>query len=93
MRELDFNTRKKLDNVLEKVKEPQSELSLTELGLVKKFTFSEQEKTIIVYLDMGESSCKCPVTGMANSIVRGGIEKDLENELLSQFPDFLIKFA
>jgi len=94
MKELDSATRSKLDGVLERVKEPQSELSLAELGLVRKFTLSEAGKTIVVYLDMGEgrNRYECPACSLATGLVREGVERALREELAREFPGFEVHF-
>jgi len=92
MRELDSGTRAKLDAVLARVKEPQSELSLAELGLVKRFTFSKEEKTIVVYLDVGEDPYACPACSVGSGLVREGIERSLREELEREFPGFELLF-
>jgi hypothetical protein len=44
--ELDHATAAKFDKVLDSVKEPQSELSIGELGLVKKFSYHAAKRRL-----------------------------------------------
>ena len=93
MKELDAATRGKLDTVLSRVREPQSELSLAELGLVKKFTYSAAERTIVVRLEVGEDPYACPACAVGTGLVRQGIERALRAELEREFPGFSVEFA
>ena len=94
--ELDVATRHKLDDVLQRVKEPQSELSLAELGLVSKFTFSAESKTIQVHFDLGNPGMNCrvctDVNTVVNGIVRDGLERSIADELAKEFPGFAVEF-
>jgi metal-sulfur cluster biosynthetic enzyme len=91
--EVDVATRHKFDDVLARVKEPQSELSMTELGLVSKLTYSEKDKTILVYLDMGSDPHDCPACWAVDDQVRKGVERRLTEELENEFPGFTVEFA
>jgi hypothetical protein len=94
--EIDVATRHRFDDVLQRVKEPQSGLSLSEIGLVSKFTYSAAEKTILVYFDFGRPTFVCPtcteVNGVVNGIVRESLERLLREELQKEFPGFSIEF-
>jgi hypothetical protein len=94
--EIDSATRYKFDEVLKRVKEPQSGLSVSEIGLVSRFTYSAAEKTIIVHFDFGKPNFVCPtcteVNGVVNGIVRESLERLLREELVKEFPGFAVEF-
>lgn len=90
--ELDAGTRGKLDAVLAKVKEPLSELSLQELGLVAKFTYSAKEKTIVAVLNVDAARFECPACSAMYGEVIQGIKRNLTEELTKEFPGFTILF-
>ncbi|MBL8965745.1 MAG: hypothetical protein JNG85_01980 [Spirochaetaceae bacterium] len=90
--ELDSANRSKLDAVLARVKEPLSELTLQELGLVSKFTYSAKEKTIVAALNVDAARFECPACSAMYGEVIQGIERNLREELLKEFPGFTILF-
>lgn len=91
--ELDASVKAKFDAVLAEVKEPQSELSLSELGIVKKFSYHAPEKTIVVHMNFGTPSYECPACYAVNEFVISGIERDLKASLENQFPGWTIRFV
>jgi len=91
--ELDASVRKKFDSVIARVKEPQSELNLAELGIIKKFSYHEPEKTIMVHLNFGTPAHECPACFAVNEFVINTIERDLKEALETEFPGWTIKFA
>ena len=93
MMELDTSIKAKFDAVLASVKEPQSELSLAELGIVKKFSYHAPEETIVAHLNFKTPSYECPACFAANEFVINGIERNLRTALEMQFPGWKIRFA
>jgi hypothetical protein len=91
--ELDHATTAKFDAVLARVKEPQSELSLGELGLVKKFSYHEPEKTIVVHLDFGPQIMDCPACTAVDGLILTTIQRDLRAALEEEFPGWAIQFS
>jgi len=93
MKELSVETRKKFDRVLSGVIESQSELSIGELGLVKKFSYHEPEKTIVVHLDVKKQDYQCPACFAVDQFVIDGLEHDIRAALEKEFPLWTIEFA
>ncbi|MCX7024830.1 MAG: hypothetical protein NT080_09445 [Spirochaetes bacterium] len=91
--DVDSAARAKFDAVLERVKEPQSELSLSELGFVSKFTYSAKERVIVVHLDIATPRFECPACYAINGVVKQGIERMLREELEKEFPGFSVEYA
>ncbi|MDQ7797028.1 MAG: hypothetical protein RDU47_09645, partial [Spirochaetia bacterium] len=50
---MDPEMRKKIDETFAKVREPQSDVPIVDLGLVEKVTYSDKEKTLLVRLAIG----------------------------------------
>jgi metal-sulfur cluster biosynthetic enzyme len=90
--ELDHATAAKFDKVLDSVKEPQSELSIGELGLVKKFSYHAAEKTIAVHLDFEPQGMECPACSAVNGFILSTIQRDLTTALEEEFPGWTIVF-
>jgi metal-sulfur cluster biosynthetic enzyme len=93
MKELSIETRDKFDRVLSGVIEPQSELSIGELGLVKKFSYHENEKTIVVNLDVKKQDYQCPACFAVDQFVIDRLERDIRASLEKEFPNWTITFA
>ena len=91
--ELDPATRAQFDAVLERVKEPVTELTLAELNLVTKITYSAKEKILIVHLAGASPRHECPACSAMNGEILIGIERLLTEELEKEFPGFTVKFA
>ncbi|HCM25292.1 MAG: hypothetical protein A2Z99_04930 [Treponema sp. GWB1_62_6] len=91
MKELDLSVRQKFDSVLDRLKEPQSELSFAELGLVKKISYHEPEKTIVAYLDVLTPRLECMACSAVNGFVLGTLERDLKVALEAEFPGWIVK--
>jgi len=91
--ELDAAVRAKFDSILTRVKEPQSELSIGELGIVQKFTYHANEKTIIVHLNFRTSAYECPACFAVNEFAISRIERDIKEAMETDFPSWTIQFA
>jgi len=91
MKELDLAVRDKFDAVLEKLKEPQSELSFAELGLVKKISYHEKERTIVAHMDILSPRLECMACAAVNGFVSERLERDLKAALQAEFPGWTIE--
>ncbi len=92
--ELDLSVSKKFDAILSSVKEHQSELSLAELGLVKKLTYYAADKTIVAYMNYAAAgSAECPACSLVNDMMKDSIDRDLKTAILVEFPGWTVKFA
>jgi hypothetical protein len=81
----------KIDSVLDRIKEPQSGLSLSQIGFVEKIRCNSEGKKLIVFTNrLGHSKACCIALNM---IVLGHIEKTLVEELKKEFPNHSIEFA
>ncbi|MFA6506668.1 MAG: hypothetical protein WCT14_11240 [Treponemataceae bacterium] len=88
--ELDISVKEKFDAVLARVKDGQSELSLAELGLVKKITYHAPEKTIVAVLDVPSPRLECMACVAVNGFVIQNIERDLKAALETEFPGWTV---
>jgi hypothetical protein len=83
----------KLETVMDRVIDPQSELPLCQLELVQKFSYREEQNTLTVYLDFSgfrSGSIACAGIGID---VKTRIEACLVRELKREFPSLWIKLA
>jgi metal-sulfur cluster biosynthetic enzyme len=92
--DLPMDVRDKFDAALDEVKEPQSELSLAELGLVKKLSYHKAEAAIVVHMNFAtHDPATCPACFITTDMMKDSIERDLKASLLEKFPGFRIEFA
>lgn len=78
--------KKKIDAALEAVKEPETFRSVSELNLVKKVTYSESQKKLVVQTDIREPRSTCMVCSIVNETLRQSIMRDLKDEFNKSFP-------
>jgi len=82
---------KKIESVLDKVKEPESLLSVAQLGLVEKISYSTKNKKLYVFLNSINPTHGC-CTIMA-SLLLSTILKNLTEEFQKEFPDLSIEIV
>lgn len=83
----------KIDTILETVKEPETDLSMTDLQLVKKISWSEKEKRFLITMDIAQPRSTCLVCGVVTEQIRAGIERRLEEAFIQAFPGNTVEFA
>jgi len=83
----------KLEAVMARVIDPQSELPLCQLELVKKFCYREKQNTLTAYLDFSGFRSGCLACAAINADVKAKIEARLVRELRREFPSLWIKLA
>ncbi len=90
-RSMDKEMIKKIDSVLDRVKEPESNLSVGQLGLVKKFRYNETKRTLYVYADTYATHKPCCF--LITKLIEIKLMSELENELKKEFPNLAIRFV
>jgi len=84
---------KKIDALLERVKDPESGLSISRLGLVKRIRYSEGEKKLFVFTDFYPHLPKCITCAAIAKMIVSTIIRDLTVELQCEFPDLTVEFV
>jgi metal-sulfur cluster biosynthetic enzyme len=84
---------KRIDKVLDTVKEPQSLLSLSELNLIEKVHYSETEKKLICIMAIGSPRFQCPACSAINGVVKQGLVRSLEEAFAKEFPGWGIEVS
>lgn len=87
---MDPEVKKKIDAALGRIKEPQSELPITDLGLVRNIRYSEKEMALEISLAVGYPSGHCPACAAINSVVEKTIERLVKEEFGREFPGYRI---
>ncbi len=87
---MDPEMQKKIDETLARIKEPQSDLPIVDLGLVEKVTYSAKEKTLLVSLAIGTPRWQCPACSAINGVVKEGIVRRAREAFEAAFPELKI---
>lgn len=87
---MDPKMKKKIDETLAQIKEPQSDVPIVDLGLVQKLTYSEKEKTLLLRLAIGYPPGQCPACLAINEVVKNGIVRRAREAFEKTFPELKI---
>ncbi len=83
--------KKKLQSVIERVKDPETNVAISELGLVERFRYYPEQKKLSVFLNPVRPGKVC--CSIISSLLLSSTLKDLMNELQKEFPDFYLEQA
>lgn len=82
----------KFEAILKRVKEPETELSVSELNLVKRISFSETEKKFLIVMNIAAPrNFPCLTCGVVTEQIRNTIERRLREEFLKEFPGYAVE--
>ena len=89
---MDLEMTRKLETVLDKVEEPESLLSIAQLGLVEKISYSAENKKLRVFLnDINGNPHGCCT--IISSLLLSTTLQNLTEELQNEFPDLSIEIV
>ncbi|TXT42701.1 MAG: hypothetical protein FD137_2057 [Spirochaetes bacterium] len=88
---MDPEIKRRIDAALSRVKEPQSELPIVDLGLIHNINVNEIEKRIRLVLGIGTWRFQCPACSAINGVLKESITRRLREEFQAEFPDFAIE--
>ena len=83
---------KKIDAILERVKEPESNLSIAQLGLVERVRYIEESKKFYVFTNTIKSNHHYCCTIIQGLLVSSTLDR-LTEEFQKEFPDLSIEFV
>ena len=82
----------RIDNVLKKITEPQSLLSLFDINYVTKVSYSEEQKRMLVYTrDAVPHGKRCMCSGVIMAVVREGLDRRVLEGLQDEFSDLRVE--
>ena len=82
---------RKIDSVLDRVQDAESQLSIAELGLIQKLRYSDAKKKLLVYTNpLGSTHGCCSLIGAAH--FSATVDR-LTAELEQEFPDLKVEFV
>ena len=88
---MDLEMTRKIKAVLEKVKDPESQLSVAQIGLVEKINYSAENKQLRVFLNSIHPTHSCCT--MIGSLLLATTLKNLTEEFQKEFPDLSIEIG
>ena len=83
--------KRRIDGVLERVKEPESGLSIAELGLVERLRYSEKHRKLVVFTNPINSPPGCCV--IMAKLLQDTTGQRLTEEFQKEFPGLSIEFV
>jgi len=84
--------RQKVDAVIDRVKDPESGLSVADLGVVTKVRYSEEQQHLYIFTDFNSHRPGCVTCAGIALALMATIIKDLETEFQKEFPELTIEF-
>jgi len=84
---------KKIDAVLDRVKDPESDLPVSRLGVVKRVRYSEAQKKLFVFTNFQSHMPDCRTCVFIAKLVADNIIRNLTVEFHLEFPDLEIEFV
>jgi metal-sulfur cluster biosynthetic enzyme len=83
---MDTEMIRKIDRALSRVKEPETLLSVLDLGLVGRVTYSRTWNKFIVRTAVSSPRPACAMCGLIAGAIRETLMRRLEEEFRSEFP-------
>ena len=83
----------KLDKVLDEVKDPESGLTIAELGIVEKYRYNEKLGELYVFTTFLSHRPACKTCVGISMLLESSIKRDLKAALDRDFPELTVIFA
>jgi metal-sulfur cluster biosynthetic enzyme len=82
---------RKIDTVLNRVKEPESNLSVGELGIIQKFRYNENKRALYIFANTYGNRKACCY--LITKLIESEVMNRVKNELKKEFPNLAIRFV
>ena len=92
-RQMDPGMIARIEGVLDRVKDPESNLPVGRLGLVRRVRYSEAQKKLYIFADLYSHLPKCPACAAIALAVGSTLFRDLQREFAVEFPDLAIEWV
>ena len=83
----------KIEAVLERVRDPESDLPVARLGLLKRLRYSEKERKLYVFMNVYRHLPSCVTCAAIARMIVATIVRDLTAELEAEFPGVAVEFV
>jgi metal-sulfur cluster biosynthetic enzyme len=84
---------RKIDSVLDRVKDPESNLPIAQLGVVKRLRYDEEKRALYIFTDFYSHLPRCVTCAAIARTIASTIIRDLRIEFEKEFPDLSIEFV
>lgn len=81
----------KIDAVLDRVKDPESDLSVAQMGLVEKLRYIDKHRKLVVFTKQPKAPHACCT--IIAKLLQTTIAEQLTYEFEKEFPELTIEFA
>ena len=83
----------KIQSILERVKDPESDLSFDRLVIVKRVRYNEDKNEMYIFTDFLQHRPGCIACSGVAMTIMATIQKNLTEEFRKEFPDISIEFV
>ena len=90
---MDEQMQRKIEAVLERVKDPESGYSVARLGLVERVRYNADKQELYVFTDFLSHQPSCMACVGIASIVISGIRRGLIEEFRAEFPQLAVELV
>ena len=84
---------RKIDSVLDRVKDPESHLPVSRLGVIRRIRYSEEHKKLYVFGDFYPHLAKCITCSAIGLAIASRLVRDLTEEFQAEFPELSVEFV
>lgn len=90
---MDEEMKRRIDAVLDRVKDPESDLPISRLGVIERLRYNEAKRELYIFADFMSHQSRCPACiGVAATVI-DGIKRRLLAEFQQEFPELHIMFV
>lgn len=82
---------RKIDNVLARVREPESNLPVGELGIIQKFRYNKHKRALYIFANTYGSKKACCY--LITKLIESKVMTSVKSELQKEFPELTVRFA
>lgn len=79
--------KRRIDQVLDRVKDPESGYSVADLGLIQRLRYNDEKKELYIFADFLSHQPGCMTCVGIASVVIDGIRRRLVEEFSREFPE------
>lgn len=90
---MDPEMSQKIQSILERIKDPESDLSVERLGIVKRVRYNEKKNEMYVFTDFLRHRPGCITCSGVAMAIMATLQRNLAEEFQKEFPNISIEFV
>ena len=90
---MDQEMQQKIEDVLQRVKDPESGLPIARLGVVERVRYNAEKQELYVFADFLSHQPSCMACVGIASVVISGIRRRLVEEFEAEFPELKVELV